>query len=125
MTLLFFLNKKQLKSLDEITINTNNYQYLISYRKAIKRIISFTTKLIGFGLPLVVFPAYWFFFKETDVSQKFFTLPSYSIVLIVISIGLFLSALGILIYRLSTKIIYGNLITKLNEMIADMEELKN
>jgi len=126
MIILFFLNKKLLKSLDEININTNNHQYLIAYKKAIKNIISFTTKLLGFGLPLVIIPTYWLFFKETEISQKFFTeTPLHFILLIIVSVGLLLSILGILIYKLSTKIVYGDLITKLDEMIADMEELNN
>ncbi len=126
MILLFSLNKKLLKSLDEITINTTNYQYLIAYKKAINTIISFTTKIIGFGLPLAVIPAYWLFFKDTEIYQKLFSETSnLSIVLFTAIFGLLLSSIGILIYKLSTKILYGYLLVKLDEMIADMEELKN
>jgi hypothetical protein len=123
---LFFLNKKLLKSLNEININTNNHQYLIAYKNAIGKIISFTTKLLGFGLPLAVIPIYWLFFKETKAYQKLIAeTPFFFIILFVIGIAILLSILGVLIYKLSTKIIYGNFITKLDEIITDIEELKN
>jgi len=123
---LFFLNKKLLKYLNEININTNNHKYLIAYKNAIGKIILFTTKLLGFGLPLAVIPIYWLFFKETRAYQKLIAeTPFFFIILFVIGIAILLSILGVLIYKLSTKIIYGNFITRLDEIIADIEELKN
>ena len=36
-----------------------------------------------------------------------------------------LSFLGVFVYKLTTKVMYGNQLQRLNDLIDDMEELKN
>ncbi|WP_081208671.1 hypothetical protein [Salegentibacter sediminis] len=120
---LFFLNKKMLNDLKDLDIKDNTYNYLLRYRNQVKRIIIYTTWLIGLGLPLVTLPAYWMFFRGTKVFAKFKELDFTMEMLLIIGMAVFLSILGILSYRLVTKIVYGRLLARLESIIEDMEDL--
>ena len=120
---LFFLNKKMLNDLKDLDIKDNTYNYLLRYRNQVKRIIIYTTWLIGLGLPLVTLPAYWMFFRDAKVFAKFKQLDFTMEMLLIIGMAVFLSILGILSYRLVTKIVYGRLLARLESIIEDMEDL--
>ncbi|SFN26966.1 hypothetical protein [Salegentibacter flavus] len=120
---LFFLNKKMLKGLETLDIRDNTYSYLLNYRIQLKRIMRFTTLLIGLGLPLVTIPAYWMFFQGTKMLTKFRQLDLALEILLILGLAVFLSVLGILCYRLATKIVYGRLLARLESTIEDMEDL--
>lgn len=120
---LFFLNKKMLKGLEILDIRDNTYNYLLNYRNQLKRITIYTTWLIGVGLPLVTIPAYWMFFQDTKMLTKFNQLDLTLEILFILGLAVFLSMLGILCYRLTTKIVYGRLLAKLETTIEDMEDL--
>lgn len=119
---LFFFNKKLLKNLEEIKITTNSFDYLITYRKTIHKITLATTKLLGFGLPLAVIPGYWLFFRNKEVYLNLINkTSSFYLILIIIGIAIVLSTLGILIYKITTKIIYSKHLNRLDEIISDMK----
>lgn len=120
---LFFLNKKTLKNLETIDIKTNTYEYLITYRNQIKNITTKTTWLLGIGLPIAIIPAYWIFFDGTKVMTNFKELALGIEILIVVGMTVVLSLLGVLSYRLSTRIMYARLLERLESTIEDMEEL--
>ena len=126
MIALFFLNKKKLATLNQIDTNNSPCNYLLLYKKGIKELISFYTFLLGFGTPLVIIPAYWLYFRDTAVYQKLITdNGTLNLILLIICLSLFLAAMGIIVYRLTTKIVYGRLIKKLDELITDMEEIRS
>ena len=122
---LFFFNKKLLQNLEKINITTNSFDYLVTYRKTVKKITSATTKLLGLGLPLAIIPGYWFFFKNKEVYTNLIdkTTPFY-LILMIIGFAIVLSSLGILVYKITTKIIYSKHLNRLDEIISDMKNLK-
>jgi len=120
---LFFVNKKVLKDLETIDIKDNTYAYLLNYRNQVKKIMKYSTWIAGLGFPLVAIPAYWMFFEGTKIMDKFNALDLGMEILIVLGLALVLSAIGILGYRLSTQVVYGKLLERLESTIADMDEL--
>ena len=61
--------------------------------------------------------------RNSLLLNDFLQLKIIYIVGILLALSLILSALGVLAYRLSLKLIYGSFIQKLEDMIADMNEL--
>lgn len=120
---LFFLNKKMLKRIDQFNPNSNTYEYLINYYSQLKAIQKFYTKLLAIGPPILIIPAYWMYFQGTPVMSGFMGLEIYIQILLVAAIAILLSGLGVLSYKLSTHLVYGKLITRIEEIINDMEEL--
>lgn len=121
---MFFLNKKKLASLEKISIDTTSYEYLIEYREIFLQLKNFYTQLLGLGLPVAAITGYALFFRNAPLLHDFLQLKVIYIIGILLGLSLVLSGLGILAYRLSIKLIYGRFIQKLEEMIADMEELR-
>jgi len=124
LILLFFLNKKMLKKLQVFNSSSNTYQYLINYDAQLKAIQRFYTKLLAIGLPILIIPAYWLYFQGTPLMSGFMGLDMSFQILIVVAIAIVLSGLGMLSYKLSTHLVYGKLITRIEEIIHDMEELE-
>lgn len=120
---LFFLNRKMLKRLDQFNPNSNTYQYLINYQFQLKGLQRYYTKLLGIGLPLFVITAYWMYFQGTPIMISFMELDIYLQIFITAGITIILSGLGVLGYKLSTHLVYGKLLTRIEEIINDMEEL--
>ena len=126
MIALFFLNRTKLQKLEKIKITSSSYQYLVAYKNIIKELKNFSSKLLAFGLPIAIIPGYWLFFRKTDLFQQLILkIETPYLILIVTGLALLISFLGVLIYKLSTAIVYGNLIKKLDEIIDDMETLIN
>ncbi|MBK5193834.1 MAG: hypothetical protein JJE07_11605 [Flavobacteriaceae bacterium] len=78
---------------------------------------------MGLGFPLVTIPAYWIFFQDTKVMASFKQLDSDMEILLISGLAVVLSVLGILLYRLSTKIVYGELLARLENILEDMDDL--
>lgn len=116
LTGIFFLNKNRINKFKQITLDTNCYTYLLSFRHAINQTIVFYTKLLGIGLPLVSMPVLWLFLSsfEKDIS-----LPL--TLILTLSLGLCFSVIGILSYRISTWINFRKLLAKLDREITDLE----
>ncbi|MGO1585904.1 hypothetical protein [Mesonia sp.] len=123
ITTLFFVNKEMLKDLETVDTKDNTYSYLLNYKNQVKKIMKYSTWIAGFGLPLAILPAYWMFFEDSKIMAKFNTLHLGMEILIVMGLALLLSAIAILGYRLSTQVVYGSLLEKLENTIEDMEEL--
>ncbi|WP_026837449.1 hypothetical protein [Gillisia sp. JM1] len=121
---LFFLNKKMLKKMDQFNPSSNTYEYLINYYSQLKAIQKFYNKLLAIGPPILIIPAYWIYFQGTPVMSNFMGLDIYFQILLVAAIAILLSGLGMLSYKLSTHLVYGKLISRIEEIINDMEELE-
>jgi len=120
---LFILNKRMLKKLDQLDLSSNTYHYLTNYYTQLKGIQKYYTKLLGLGLPLVIIPGYWMYFQGTPLMSGFIGLDIVVQILVVVTAFLILSGLGVISYKLSTQLLYGKLITRLEEIIHDMEAL--
>jgi len=122
---LFFLNLKRLKALEVIDIKANSFEYLVSFRNGVKDNIRFYTRLMRIGVPIAILPSYWLFFRKMEKYHEFIsTVNLLYVILAVIIICLILSVVGVLAVKLDTRIIYGKLIRKMDEMISEMEELR-
>ena len=106
-------------------MSTNSYDYLTTYRGAIKKIIKTTTKIIGLAFPLAIIPAYWLFFKNTEMySDIVIKVESAYLLLLVIGLAIVLGVMCVTIYRVTTKLIYGTYLRQLDGLISDMDVLK-
>ena len=116
LTGLFFLNRNRINLFKKMTLDTNCYTYLISFRNAINETIVFYTKLLGIGLPLILMPVLYLSISslEKEISLKL-------TLILIISLGLCFSLLGVLAYKISVWINFRKLLTKLDEEIADLE----
>lgn len=121
---MFFLNKKKLATLERISIDSTSYEYLLEYREIFLQLKSFYTRLLGFGVPIAGIIGYFLFFWNSPILNDFLQLKLIYIVGILLGLSIILSALGVLAYRLSLKLIYGRFIQRLEDMIADMTELR-
>ncbi|WP_055445500.1 hypothetical protein [Lacinutrix himadriensis] len=121
---LFFYNKKTLHSFEDIKISNSNYEYLVSYRNTIKRTIKSTTRVVGLIFPLLILPGYWLFYKNTAFHISFLgKLTNIQLFIMVFAAVIVFGFLFIFIYRVSTKVLYGNYMNQLDNMIKDLEAL--
>ncbi len=99
---------------------------MVAYKKGLNKVIIIkTTKLLGIGLPIAILPSYFLFFRNKDIFTNFVDKTStLQILLILIGLASVISILGILIYRRTNKIIYGSYLSKLDDIISDMESIK-
>lgn len=121
---MFFLNRKKLAALEKISIDTTSYEYLLEYRGMFLQLKKFYTRLLGLGVPIAGIIGYILFFWDSPILNDFLQLKMIYMVGILLGLSIVLSALGILAYRLSLSLIYGRFIQRLEEMIADMNELR-
>ena len=125
MLSLFFLNRKKLKFLYTINTSQSCFQYLGKLQEMIKNNVKSTTRLLGFGLPFFGYLGLCIFIFESNMEN--FILETYSskqLLIKSIIILMSLSVIGIISFRLSNYLIYGRLITKIDEMIDELGQLK-
>ena len=125
MLSLFFLNRKKLKFLNTINPSQSCFQYLGKLQEMIKNNVKFTTRLLGVGLPFFGYVGLCIFIFESNMEN--FILETYSLKQLLIKsviILISLSVVGIISFRLSNYLIYGRLITKIDEMIDELGQLK-
>jgi len=122
---LFFLNRKKLKFLNTINTSQSCYEYLGKLQEMIKNNVRFTTRLLGIGLPFFGYVGLCIFIFESNMEN--FILDTYSskqLLIKSIMILVSLSVIGIVSFRLSNYLVYGRLITKIDEMIDELDQLK-
>lgn len=125
-TLMDLYYRSILKPLKYINTTTTSYDYLITYKNKFRQVNRKRSFFMGAVFPLIFIFLMYIYYNEMGIYQKvirvlFGTLNNVSILLssyIVISITMFLIA------YLSKKAMYSTSIKKINEIIADMEELR-
>ena len=141
LNILVILNKKLLKTLLKIDKSTNSYDYLMSFDTWLKSQIR-TNKLFARFLYPTIFLSMvvGFWMKSTDEHRMgdllvkkllattpdlslIFGIPTIGIVIAIIVVG-FLILVGGRIYEWDLKLVYGRILRKLDEIIADIQELK-
>jgi hypothetical protein len=124
LVVLFFTNKNLLQSLENIRITTNSYDYLVSYRNAIKKIVRTTNKIIVLIFPLAIIPIYWFVFKNTETYNNIIhEIEPLYLFLSVLGLAIIISLIGVFIYKISTKMLYGSYLHQLDALISDLDVL--
>jgi hypothetical protein len=125
---LYVFNTRLLKRFETIDIKSDNLNYLKSYRRIISSITRSTKKLFIFGLPLAIMSifALAFFLKEDSFLARY--ISEDTSVLQVLGIGALIavctSIICTVVYIISTRMLYGTLFSKLDDLIIEMESLK-
>ncbi|SEC84304.1 hypothetical protein SAMN04489761_3745 [Tenacibaculum sp. MAR_2009_124] len=126
---LYFFNKKLLSRFKTLDIKSDTLTYLKEYRSITVSITKATKKLFVFILPLAVLSIFViaFFMKEQSFLSKYISedmsfLQAFSIGLI---IAVIISIICNAVYAISTQLVYGTLFSKLDDIITEMETLKN
>jgi len=140
--LMFFLfntivivNKKLFKGLNTIDKNVSSYEYLKSFDNWMKEQITVNMKMSRYIYPyifLAMISGFWFSndFQETFARilgshqiYYIYGIPVYW-VLTMLLIMVLLAIFGGRLYKWDLNIVYGRILKKLEETIADMEELR-
>jgi len=129
------VNRKLLKGIKEIDKNVSSYQYLKAFDNWMKAQILTNVKMSRFIYPytfLAMIAGFWFSsnfqeaFNEILGSHQIYFLkgiPVFWVLGIVLITGV-LAYFGGALYKLDLKIVYGRVLRKLDEIIADMDELR-
>lgn len=137
--LLFFIantivlvNRKLQKGLLDIDLNVSSYQYIKTFDEWLKHQLAINSKMARVYYPLIflsVVLGYWFSPKVPNIFESpnqiyfYYGIPVFW-VLGVLIISALLSLFGGVIYKWDVNMVYGNVFRKLNDMIADMNELR-
>lgn len=140
MTVLFgiviFIGKRQMDVMQSIDKGLSSYEYLKAFDNWLKEAITDFTKLYRYIYPLFflsfVFGMWFSGFQEKFLSKLLEHVPDTHLIggiptfwlLGVLLIAGLISGLAGVIYRIDMKLVYGRVFKKLEEIIADMEELK-
>lgn len=126
---LYFFNTSLLKKFSKIDVKCDNLTYIKNYRNVIKSITNTTKKLFIFAIPLAVLSIFILAYniKETSFLSKFISKDTTFIQFFGIGllIAIAVAIIGKIAFTISTKILYGTLVSKLDDIIKELEVLKN
>jgi len=142
LNVLVVINKKLMKGLRKVDKNANSFQYLKTFDSWMKEQVSINEKFSRFLYPLVFLSlliGFWFGGFGGDVPGEIMVnelTVRYPDMVLILGIPLYGLLGGILvmvllayfggrIYKWDLNIVYGRVLKKLDEIIADMEELRN
>lgn len=133
---MLLVNKKLFKSLKLIDKNVSSYDYLSSFNKWLKNQVAVNTKIARIYYPLFyifMVLGFWFSTEEMNYienilgeSHEIFYLsgiPIYWVIGNLLIMG-FISLVSGPIYRFDLNLVYKNVFKKLDEIVADVEELR-
>jgi len=141
LNILAFFNFKLMKGLNNIDKNVNSYQYLKTFDSWLKEMVSINQKFARILYPLIflsLVAGFWFGSFGGDIPgdtlvNNLTTRYPDTVLVLGVPYYLWLGAIVIMIvlafaagriYRWDLNIVYGQVIKKLNEILADMEELR-
>jgi len=130
--------QRQLKAVKSIDKGVSSYQYLKSFDAWLKAAIAGYTKIYRFFYPLFIltlFFGYWFASPTQPITRKltekfpnaFYLVngvPVYWLIAAVV-LAILAAIFAGKIYQWDMNTIYGRVFKKLDEILADMEELRN
>jgi flagellar biosynthesis protein FlhB len=145
MGIMFFLivntivivNRKLLPRLEKIDKNVSSYQYIKSFDSWLKEQLSLNRRMARYYYPLFflsIVLGFWFSNNFQELYQQIISSPNqiYFVneipvfwVLGIIFITGLLAFFGGRLYNWDVSLIYGRVFKKLEELIADMEELRS
>jgi hypothetical protein len=136
LNVIVLVNKKVFKGLNKIDKNVSSYQYLKSFDEWMQAQIVLNMKMSRFIYPYVfiaMVSGFWFSSSIRESLNRIFgnyqpymlyEIPVYWVLVILlktITLGIF----GGRINKWDLNLVYGRIMKKLAELIADMEDLKN
>ncbi len=139
---LVVINKKLTNSLKKMDYHKNSYEYLMSFNKWLQEQLAINRKMARLYYPLFflsIVVGFWFVdaeginLGERLIGEVLYGFPDIYLVngvpLIGIALVLIIAGLLVLfggrIYNLDVKIVYGRIFKKIEELITDLEELRN
>ncbi|MCH7523856.1 MAG: hypothetical protein IIC74_02310 [Bacteroidetes bacterium] len=129
------VNKKLFKGLNKIDKNVSSYLYLKSFDNWMKEQISINMKMSRYIYPyifLAMISGFWFSSDFQDTFNRIlgdhqiyliYGIPVFWVLGILFIMAL-LAIFGGRIYKWDLNIVYGRILKKLDETLADMEELR-
>lgn len=137
LSVILYVNRNLMKGFDTIDKGKNSYEYLTSFNNWLKAQLSLNRKMAGYYYPalfLAVVIGLWFSPGMQHVFQEILSRPN-EIYLIgnfpilwtipVAIITIVLAFAGGRLYDFDVKLVYGPIYKKLDDIIADMEELRS
>jgi hypothetical protein len=142
LSIIVIVNRKLSGGLDKIDKSESSYHYIKAFDKWMKQQVSVNRIMARFYYPLFflsIVLGFWFYHINgkqlgESITNKLildypgidliFGVPLYIFLAVILIMGLF-SYLGGRIYNWDLKVVYGGVLRKLEEIIADMEELRN
>lgn len=142
LSIIVIVNRRLIKGLNKIDKSESSYHYIKAFNNWMKQQVSVNRIMARFYYPLFFLSfvlGFWHYnFNGKQLGEAItnniilnypdidliFGVPVY-IILGVIFMMLLLSYLGGRIYNWDLKVVYGGVLRKLDEIIADMEELRN
>jgi len=136
LLLVVFVGRNDLANLEKVDKNVSSYQYLVNFDSWMKNVIATYTRIYR-----VLYPALFLavalqlsvsvegagiisgFIEQNPDAYLVFGLPVYGVTAVLVFAAL-LAVFAGPIYQLDTKIVYGRTFRKLDEILADMEELR-
>ncbi|WP_442265718.1 hypothetical protein ACSIGC_15670 [Tenacibaculum sp. ZS6-P6] len=126
---LYYYNTKLLSRFSNLDVKSDNLTYLKNYRRVVKSVSLATKRMFIFVIPFVVLSIFIlaFFVKEKSFLSRFIKEGTTFLEIIGIggSIALIFSIIAMLAFKLSTKLLYGTLFSKLDDLINEIEGLKS
>jgi hypothetical protein len=132
-----FYGRRKAKNVKEIDKSLNSYQYLKEIDSWLKDVIAGYTKMYRFIYPAIFLIFTFGLWKSeygkgmfndvvTESHQPFFIfgVPGIWFIGVILTAGLISLSAGP-IYKLDLKLVYGRVFKKLDELLADMEQLRN
>ncbi|EAR01246.1 hypothetical protein [Maribacter sp. HTCC2170] len=135
LNVLVLVNKRLFKSLEKIDKNVSSYQYLKSFDAWMKEQIAVNTKMSRYMYPYVfiaMVSGFWFSSPMRGTFNRIFGdhqpymvsgIPVFWVLAMLVIIAV-LAIFGGRIYKWDLNIVYGRVLRKLAELIADMEDLR-
>ncbi len=135
LNVIVLINRRLLKSLNNIDKNVNCYEYLKSFDNWMKEQISINKKMYQYIYPYIFLTmvfGFWFSEPFREALNKIlgdhqvflvYGIPIFwvlGILLIVILLAVF----GGRLYKLDLYLVYGRVLRKLEELVIDMEDLR-
>jgi hypothetical protein len=138
---LVIVNYRSLKGLNKVNNHTNSYEYLVSFNDWLQNQLSMNRKMARLYYPLLfltIIIGFWLFdaegipLGERLVGEVLYGFPDtymlngiplLAIIFMAVIVGV-LFLFGGKIYMLDVSIIYGRIFKKLDDLLADIEELK-
>jgi hypothetical protein len=135
LSVIVIVNRRLSRGLAKIDKSENSYHYIKAFDNWMKQQVSVNSLMARFYYPLFFLSILLGFWQQLgeDITNKLvlnypgidliFGVPLFLIIGVVLMMAL-LSYFGARIYIWDLKVVYGGVLRKLNEIIADMEELR-
>ncbi|MFD0993243.1 hypothetical protein [Tenacibaculum geojense] len=125
---LYYFNTKLLSRFEKLDVKSDNLTYLKNYRDVMNSVTKATKRMFIFVLPLLVLSIFilGFFLKEESFLSRFISSDTTFIEILGIgaSVALIIAIICLFVFKVSNQLLYGTLVSKLNDLIHEIENLK-